>query len=282
MMAIRDAARALLESLSLGNTAAADGHRAALNAAYDDFLSRHGLLNSPKNSRLFRTDPEAALLLALENYDVDNPEATSKAALFHHLELRRLEDHDAKLDPVTALGVTLNHKGRIDQDFLSRLTGLSWEELWNSLRGHQLFLDPATMATVTAEEYLSGEVREKLRAAIAAAEVDPEYTPNVKALEAVQPVDVAPGDIAAQLGSSWIDTDTVRAFAAHLLGISESRAPQVTHIPLTATWKVSQNIDPRGNVANTKVWGTDRFTAVELIEAGLNLRLPVVYDEVEA
>jgi predicted RNA methylase len=281
MMAIRDAARALLRARTDGDDRTAELHRESLNQRYDFFRLRFGFLNATGNRRLFRSDPESALLLALEHYDPDDEEATTKAALFEPMELRRLDVAKEALEPVSALAVCLNHRGRIDPDYLCQLTGLSWDRIWQAIGGDKLFFDPTTQNVLTSEEYLSGEVREKLRAARAAAEFDPHFAANVAALEAVQPTDIPPEEIRGPLGASWIDTDTIRAFVAHLLDIPVEQAPGVTHLPALGAWKLSDSSRVRGSVANTKTYGTDRYTAIELVESGLNLRLPAVYDEVE-
>lgn len=281
MMAIRDAARALLRARTDGDDAAAETRRVELNGLYDAFRQRHGFLNAAGNRRLFRSDPAAPLLLALEHYDADDEEATGKAALFEPMTLRRLEEAKEALDPVSAMAVCLNHRGRVDRAYLCRLTGLEWDGVWTALGGRKVFIDPVSRELQTAEEYLSGEVREKLKVARAAAELESEFAVNVAALEAVQPEDIAPEDIRGQLGASWIDTDTIRDFIGHLLDIPAVDAPEVTHLPALGAWKLSDAYRARGSVANTKTYGTDRYTALELVEAGLNLRLPVVYDEVE-
>ncbi len=279
MLSIRNAARKLLEATGLDDSAGATAAREELNDSYDRFRKEFGLLNGQTNSRLFRNDPEAPLLLALENYDPENEEATTKAALFLPMNLRRMTVADGILSSADALAACLNRHGRVEANCLAELTGKTWPTVWAELNGTLLFRDPVTNEIETAEVYLSGDVRKKLAAAQTAAAHQPEFAPNVDALRAVQPAEIAPDQISGTLGASWIPAEYVEAFLGDLLDIRRTEdRPTVQHLPALGTWRIAESFSGCYQVANTTRFGTGRMPAIDLVEHALNLRLPAVYD----
>jgi N12 class adenine-specific DNA methylase len=247
--------------------------RAALNQAYDTFVTRFGPLSGRANVSAFRGDPDLPLLLSLEHFDRESGTAT-KAAIFRERTIAPRPPAPEIRDARSALLVTLAERGRVDLEHLSRLLHLDEADALRELQG-VVFLNPSTQAWETDDEYLSGNVREKLRAAEAAAGLDPRFVPNVEALRSVQPEDLSPTDIDARLGSAWIPASDLAAFAESLLG---ERGVEITHSDLIGSWAVKGSWNVRIAVANTTEWGTDRRSALDLLEDALNLRTPTLYD----
>ncbi len=247
--------------------------RAALNQAYDAFVARHGAISGRANVSAFRGDPDLPLLLSLEHFDRESGTAT-KAAIFRERTIAPRPPPPEIRDARSALLVTLAERGRVELARLSRLLHLDEAAAVRELQG-LVFLNPSTQAWETDDEYLSGNVREKLQHAEAAAGNDPRFRSNVEALRSVQPEDLSPTDIDARLGSAWIPVADVAAFAEALLG---ERGVEVTHADLIGSWAVKGSWNVRIAVANTTEWGTDRRSALELLEDALNLRTPTVYD----
>lgn len=247
--------------------------RAALNQAYDTFVTRFGPLSGRANVSAFRGDPDLPLLLSLEHFDRESGTAT-KAAIFRERTIAPRPPAPEIRDARSALLVTLAERGRVDVEHLSRLLHLDEADALRELQG-LVFLNPSTQAWETDDEYLSGNVREKLRTAEAAARHDPRFIPNVEALRSVQPEDLSPTDIDARLGSAWIPATDLAAFAESLLG---ERGVEITHSDLIGSWAVKGSWNVRISVANTTEWGTDRRSALDLLEDALNLRTPTIYD----
>jgi N12 class adenine-specific DNA methylase len=247
--------------------------RAALNQAYDAFVTRFGPLSGRANVSAFRGDPDLPLLLSLEQFDRESGTAT-KAAIFRERTIAPRPPPPEIRDARSALLVTLAERGRVDVEHLARLLHLDESDALRELQG-VVFLNPTTQGWETDDEYLSGNVREKLRAAEAAAANDPRFHPNVEALRSVQPEDLTPAEIDARLGSAWIPVADLAAFAEALLG---EQGVEVTHADLIGSWAVKGSWNVRISVANTTEWGTDRRSALELLEDALNLRTPTVYD----
>ena len=247
--------------------------RAALNQAYDAFVARHGAISGRANVSAFRGDPDLPLLLSLEHFDRESGTAT-KAAIFRERTIAPRPPPPEIRDARSALLVTLAERGRVELARLSRQLHLDEAAAVRELQG-LVFLNPSTQAWETDDEYLSGNVREKLQHAEAAAGNDPRFRSNVEALRSVQPEDLSPTDIDARLGSAWIPVADVAAFAEALLG---ERGVEVTHADLIGSWAVKGSWNVRIAVANTTEWGTDRRSALELLEDALNLRTPTVYD----
>lgn len=274
LMAIRDTVREVFRTqLDDAPETEIIAARAFLNQTYDKFTRLYGPISSRKN--FFPDDPDFPLLLSLENYDAETNTAT-KTAIFTQRTLEKYKPVEHTETTAEALAISLNETGGINWQRMGGLTGFSQAEMQAELAG-QVYRNPEGGQWETADEYLCGDVRAKLRAAEAAAEINPAYAPNVKALKAVQPADLLPGDISARLGSSWIPASDIQQFICELLQISK-RDVSVVHAGAIATWDVRLDVLADRTVANTTTHGTKRYPAADLIEAALNLRTPTVYD----
>ncbi len=247
--------------------------RLALNQTYDAFVSKFGLLSERRNVSEFRGDPDLPLLLSVEHFDRETGRAT-KAAIFRERTISQRSVTTEITDAKSALLVTLNERGWVDLKIVAELLRQPTDEVLRQLKG-LVFLDPQSRAWETDDAYLSGDVRTKLRAAEAAALVDAQFLENVEALQGVQPADLSATEIDARLGSTWLPADDVSSFAESLLG---ETGVDVSHSALIGTWVVKGRVNVRITVANTAEWGTDRRSALDLLEDALNLRTPTIYD----
>ena len=271
---IRDAVRRCLHS-QLNGTPDDEvlAARQALNRAYDRFVNQLGPISDRANVVAFRGDPDLPLLLSLEHYDGETGRAT-KAAIFHERTIQKHRPTPPVSTPQEALLVTLNERGRVDLPFMAKLLHRPASEFLPELKG-TIFLDPQTRGWETEDAYLSGNVRAKLAAAEAAALVDEQFRPNVEALRQVQPADLSATEIDGRLGSTWIPAGDIQQFATEVLG---EEGISVSHAPQLGLWVVRGGYGVRFSVANTTEWGTDRRSALELIEDALNLRVPTIHD----
>ncbi len=251
--------------------------RFQLNLVYDRFIARFGPVNVPVNQRAFYGDPDLPLLLSLENYDDESRKAT-KAAIFRERTIHHKQAIESVGTPKEALLVTLNEKGRVDLDRMGSLLNKPVDEILPDLKG-LIFLNPLSKQWETEDQYLSGNIREKLLAADTASTSDPRFRENVEALKSVMPQDLPATEIDVRLGASWLPSSDVCDFVHSLLGIPSG--VEVGHIHALGTWSVGGNWEARGATANTTDWGTDRYTGLELIEETLNLKTPTVYDYVD-
>lgn len=250
-----------------------------LNSTYDYFVSRYDWLHSPGNRRVFAEDPEYPLLLALENFDPNRPEKTTKTDIFTKRTIQEYRPKTSATSAKEALIYSLSERGRIDIEFMAQLRNQEPDVVIEELQQDKLiYLDPASKQWLTADEYLSGNVRVKLSAAIDAAQNDSQYALNVQSLEAVQPKELLPGDIYIRLGTSWIPESDIEEFIAQTLNVPKTQI-HVHHFKGTATWSVDLGLDALKSPNNTKVYGTSRVAAHQLIEMALNLRVPVVKDK---
>ena len=272
---VRDAVRVCLRSQLDGSTEeqVADA-RFHLNLVYDRFVNRHGPISTPGNQRAFYGDPDLPLLLSLENYN-DEIKVATKAAIFRERTIQYKQPVESVGTPKEALLVTLNEKGRVDLEHLAGLLNKPVEEVLADLKG-MIFLNPQTKQWETEDQYLSGNVREKLVAADTAVIGDHRFHENVEALKSVLPQDLPASEIDVRLGASWLPPSDVQEFVHGLLGIPSG--VQVGHIHALGSWSVTGNWEARGATANTTDWGTERYTALELIEETLNLNTPTIYD----
>lgn len=213
------------------------------------------------------------LLLALEQFDSENKEAT-KASIFRERTIQKQRPAGEIKTAQDALLVSLGERGCVDIDHLSGLLKRTASEFLPELRG-AVFLNPQSNRWETEDEYLSGNVRAKLAAAEAAALVEEQYKANVEALKLVQPVDLTGSEIDARLGSTWMPASDIQAFAEDLLG---EKGVTISHVPQLGLWVVRGGWNSRASVANTTEWGTDRRSALDLLEDAMNLRTPTVYD----
>ena len=251
--------------------------RQQLNFAYDRFAARFGPLNLRANQRAFDGDPDLPLLLSLENYNDETKRAT-KATIFSARTIHHRQPVESVETPKEALLVALNECGCVDLDRMAGLLNKPVEEFLPDLIG-LIFRNPQTNEWETDDQYLSGNVREKLAVADAAAVTDPRFAENVEALKSVQPADLAATEIDVRLGSAWLPPEDVKDFTNKLLNIPSG--VEVGHIHALGTWHINANWEAKGATANTTDWGTDRYTALELIEDALNLKTPTVYDTVD-
>ena len=278
MMAVRDAVRLVFRTqLDDAPEERISEARKLLNSIYDSFVARYGALSSRDNCRAFGSDPDQPLLLSLEIYDADTRRA-QKTAIFERRTLQQHKHAEHVETAAEALAISLNEVGRIHWPLMEKLTGHSARQLQREL-GSLIYRNPQG-EWETADHYLSGDVRVKLKTAEAAAGLDLSYRRNVEALKEVQPVDLLPGDISARLGSSWIPTHDVKKFVSELLDVSLS-AVTVIHSGAIATWALTLDSYAKSNVSNTTAHGTPRALASDLIDDALNGRTPTIYDQID-
>jgi len=275
LIRVRDAVRECLRSqLDGSDEAAIVAARDRLNQTYDSFISRFGPISTRTNTRAFHGDPDLPLLLSLEVYDEETNRAR-KTTIFHERTIHHQKPVESVATPQEALIVSLNEKGRVDLDHMSALLGRSEDEFLPELKG-AIFLNPQSNEWETDDQYLSGNVRDKLEVAMGACLADQRFRENVNALKAVQPEDLSATEIDARLGSSWIPAEDIETFCQELINPT---GIEVSHAPAIGTWVVSGDYFARHSVANTTEWGTDRAGALDLIQDALNLRTPTVYDK---
>jgi N12 class adenine-specific DNA methylase len=274
MIRLRDAVRRCLHAqIENADEDQIQFTREQLDGTYDRFVARHGPVSEHANISAFRGDPDLPLLLSLEHYD-PLTRRTTKAAIFRERTVRPGRELPQITTAHDALLVTLGERGRVDLGLLSNLLHRKPTEFLPDLKG-TIFLNPQTDLWETEDEYLSGNVRAKLAVAEAAAVADRQFKPNVEALRQVQPADLPASEIDARLGSVWIPADDISKFAEELLG---EQGVSVRHAPQLGLWTVQGNYGVRFSVANTTEWGTDRRSALELLDEALNLRTPTIYD----
>ncbi len=261
---------------------------AELNRRYDDFSAKYGLINDRANRLAFADDSSYYLLCALEVLDEDG-RLERKADMFTK---RTIKPHEAVTTVDTAseaLAVSISEKACVDMAYMEQLTGKTGEELADELRG-VIFRVPGqtepdgTPHYVTADEYLSGNVRRKLRQAQRAAEQDPAFAVNVKALTAAQPKDLDASEIEVRLGATWIDKEYIQQFMYETFDTPFylQRSIEVHYTPFTAEWQISgKNAVGQNNVAAYSTYGTGRANAYKILEDSLNLRDVRIYDTVE-
>jgi len=272
---VRDAVRLCLRSQLDGSSEEQVVEaRRQLSYAYDRFTARFGPVNLRANQRAFDGDPDLPLLLSLEHYNDETKRAT-KATIFTERTIHHRQPIESVGSPKEALLVSLNERGRVDLDHMAGLLNKPTEEFLPDLKG-LIFLNPQTNEWETDDHYLSGNVREKLAVADAAAVTDARFLENVEALKSVQPADLNATEIDVRLGASWLPPEDVKDFTNGLLNIPSG--VEIGHVHALGTWHLNGNWEARGATANTTDWGTNRYTALELIEDALNLKTPTVYD----
>jgi N12 class adenine-specific DNA methylase len=278
MMAVRDAVRLVFRTqLEDASEERITEARKLLNNIYDSFVARYGALSSGENIRAFASDPDQPVLLSLEIYDAET-RRVQKTAIFERRTLERRKPAEHVGTAAEALAISLNETGRIHWQLMEKLTGHSSRQLQRELDS-LVYRNPEG-EWETADRYLSGDVRAKLKTAEAAATLDPNYQRNVEALKEVQPVDLLPGDISARLGASWIPASDVKTFVAELLDTPE-RAVAVSHSGVLASWALTLDSGAKAAVSNTTAWGTARALASDLIDDALNGRTPTIYDQID-
>ena len=260
-----------------------------LNALYDAFVDKYGRINSRANSSVFSMDSAYFLLTSLEVLD-DERNFVRKADMFIKRTIRQRITITHVDTASEALAVSLAEKAKVDMDYMAELTGKTEQEVYADLTG-VIFLNPmhgyggsAGEKYLTADEYLSGNVREKLEWAKRSAEQYPEdYTANVQALERVQPVDLTASEIAVRLGATWLPTEVIDQFIYELFGTSprSQRMIRSHYSQHTGAWNIESKFADRGNVKAENTYGTTRVNGYKIIEETLNLRDLRIFDYVE-
>ena len=266
--------------------------QAKLNAAYDAFTAKYGLINDKKNARLFDDDSSYYLLCSLENLD-ENKNLKSKADMFTKRTIRPERVVTSVDTPSEALAVSIGEHGKVDLPYMADLLGTpgNYERITTELSG-VIFKDPAAdvddpeAGWQTADEYLSGNVRNKLRMAQLAAESHPEFKVNVDALTKAQPKDLEASEIDVRLGATWLDPSIVQQFMMETFQppyrIRYNNAITVRYSPYTSEWRISnKSATGFGDIMATETYGTRRANAYKILEDTLNLRDSRVYDTIE-
>ena len=288
MIELRDCVRTLLEYQTEDYPdEEIKAQQAKLNALYDAFTRKYGLINSRGNAIAFDQDSSYFLLCSLEILDEDR-NLKRKADLFTKRTIRSHKPAEKVDTAVEALALSIGEKAHVDMDYMSRLTGKDEETLFSELTG-VVFLNPAYTGEndghekyLPADEYLSGNVRQKLAVAQGKAEQDPQYQINADALAQVQPTDLTASEISVRLGATWLDTEYVRQFTFETLGTPRStqRRIEVHYSNITGEWRMEgKGMDP-GNVKAFSTYGTKRINAYEIIEDTLNLKDVRIFDYV--
>ena len=261
-----------------------------LNAAYGDFTAKYGLLNDRKNGRLFEQDSSYYLLCSLENLD-EQGQLKSKAAMFTKRTIRPERTVTSVDTPSEALAVSIGEHGKVDLPYMAELLGTPGEygRITTELSG-VIFKDPAADPTdpeagwQMADEYLSGDVRAKLRMAQFAAETNPEFAVNVDALAKAQPRELEASEIDVRLGATWLDPDIIQKFMTETFQIPYylRHAVKVRYSPYTAEWRVEgKTATGRGDIISSETYGTSRANAYKILEETLNLKDVRIYDTIE-
>jgi N12 class adenine-specific DNA methylase len=275
---VRDAVRVCLRSqLDGSDEAQVADTRFQLNLVYDRFVARFGFISTSANQRAFHGDPDLPLLLSIENYNEETKMAT-KAAVFRERTIHHKQTIESVGTPKEALLVTLNEKGQVDLEHMAGLLNRPVAEIVPDLKG-LIFLNPQTKRWETEDQYLSGNVREKLDAAGSASAGDPSFHENVEALKSVLPPDLPASEIDVRMGASWFPPSDMQQFVGELLG--GQSGVKVGHIHALGSWHITADWSAKNATANTTDWGTDRYSALEIIEETLNLKTPTVYDYVD-
>ena len=261
-----------------------------LNAAYDAFTAKYGLLNDRKNGRLFEQDSSYYLLCSLENLD-EQGQLKSKAAMFTKRTIRPERTVTSVDTPSEALAVSIGEHGKVDLPYMAELLGTpgDYGRITTELSG-VIFKDPAADPTdpevgwQMADEYLSGNVRDKLRMAQFAAETNPEFAVNVDALTKAQPRELEASEIDVRLGATWLSPDIIQKFMTETFQIPYylRHAVKVRYSPYTAEWRVEgKTATGRGDIISSETYGTSRANAYKILEETLNLKDVRIYDTIE-
>ena len=264
--------------------------QAKLNAAYDAFTAKYGLLNDRKNGRLFEQDSSYYLLCSLENLD-EQGQLKSKAAMFTKRTIRPERTVTSVDTPSEALAVSIGEHGKVDLPYMAELLGTPGEygRITTELSG-VIFKDPAADPTdpeagwQMADEYLSGDVRAKLRMAQFAAETNPEFAVNVDALTKAQPRELEASEIDVRLGATWLSPDIIQKFMTETFQIPYylRHAVKVRYSPYTAEWRVEgKTATGRSDIISSETYGTSRANAYKILEETLNLKDVRIYDTIE-
>ena len=286
MIELRDCVRTLLEYQTEDYPdEEIQAQQAKLNTLYDAFTRKYGLINSRGNAIAFDQDSSYFLLCSLEILDEDR-NLKRKADLFTKRTIRSHKPAEKVDTAVEALALSIGEKAHVDMDYMGRLTGKDEETLFSELTG-VVFLNPnytegLNEKYLPADEYLSGNVRQKLAVAQGKAKQDPQYQINADALAQVQPTDLTASEISVRLGATWLDTEYVRRFIFETLGTPRSVqwSMKVHYSGITGEWRIEGKSTDRGNVKAISTYGTKRINAYEIIEDTLNLKDVRIFDYV--
>ena len=284
MIGLRDCVRELIDlQMADGTDDEIRAKQGELNQLYDTFAARHGLINARANALAFSNDSSYYLLCSLE---VINEQGimTRKADMFTKRTIQKAQVVDHVDTASEALAVSIAERAGVDLPYMAQLSGKTEDELTEELTGVIFRLPGYSPRYVTADEYLSGNVRQKLRDAIVAASYDSAFTPNVTALKAAQPVDLDASEIDVRLGSTWVDKDYIERFMYETFStpVYLQRGIKVSFAQHTAEWHIAgKNAVSQNNVAAYVTYGTPRANAYHILEDTLNLRDVRVYDVVE-
>lgn len=285
MIEIRECVRTLM-NLQLDETTDEEiqHQQSELNKLYDSFTEKYGLISSSGNKRAFRRDSSYYLLSSLEVLD-ENGELERKADMFTKRTIKQHKQIISVNSSIEALAVSIGERACVDIPFIEQLTGFTEEKIISDLRG-LIFQNPMRIddngnyVWETADEYLSGNVREKLRFAKARAEKEPEFAVNVDALSKVIPKDLEAGEIDVRLGVTWIDLEYLNQFMHELFETAwyKRNSIEIMYSPYTTEWRISNKRSDFNNVKATVTYGTKRINGYEILEAALNMRDVKIYD----
>lgn len=290
MIAIRDTVRTLIEyqTEDFPDDLIAD-EQAKLNSLYDDFSAKYGIINSRANKSVFNSDSSFCLLSSLEVLD-DDGNFVRKADMFSKRTIKQRVVVTSVDTASEALAVSLAEKAKVDMHFMMELTGKTEEEIFTELHG-VIFMSPMHTSEeddrpkyLPADEYLSGNVREKLDWAKRSAELYPEnYTANVQALEAVQPDDLSASEISVRLGATWLPTDVIEEFIFDTFDTPRycQWNIHVHYAKYTGEWNIEGKAYDRGNINSNSTYGTDRINGYKIVEQTLNLKDVRIFDYIE-
>lgn len=281
MIAIRDCVRNLIEvQLDDGSDEEIKQLQSRLNGLYDYFVKNYGLINSRTNERAFSEDSSYYLLCSLEILN-ENKQFVRKADMFSKRTIKPNKVIAKADNSIDALILSISEKARVDIEYMQGLTGKTQEEIIKDLEG-SIYKDPISEEYLTVDEYLSGNVREKLKIAKRFAENNPEYDVNVKALEQVKIKDLSASEISVRLGATWIPPSDIEEFMFELLETSKYKRDyiKVHYSDYTSEWNISGKSEDTGNIKAINTYGTTRANAYKIIENTLNLKDVRIFDTV--
>ena len=283
LMELRDCTRRLIQlQTEDASDAEITAEQRRLNRLYDAYTVKHGLISNRENKRAFSDDSSYYLLCSLEILDEDG-KLERKADMFTRRTIQPHRPVEHTETAAEALAVSLNELGRVDMEYMSRLCGKSETEIAAELSG-VIFRIPGEERYATADEYLSGNVREKLREAEAAAKADPSFNINVEALKAAQPRELTASEIDVRLGATWIEPRYIAQFMFNTFQPTywASRSMSVNYSPYTSEWRIEGKSAVSANDVNAcSTYGTSRMNAYKILENTLNLRDVRIYDKIE-
>ena len=279
MIEIRDCVRNLIE-LQIENASDEEirQEQLRLNSLYDNFTKNYGIINSRANEKAFEEDSSYYLLCSLEIIN-ENKELVKKADMFTKRTIKPHKPVTKVNNSIDALILSISEKGKVDIEYMLNLTDKEESELIKELEG-SIYKDPIKEVYVTADEYLSGNVREKLKIAQEFAKNNLEYEQNVKALEKVKIKDLSASEISVRLGATWIPTEIIKEFIFDLLKTNyiNKYKIDVQYSEYTSEWNISGKSEDKGNVLAYNTYGTSRINAYKIIEQTLNLKDVRIYD----